>query len=556
MHHLTLAASLAMILPCFSTAVAQTALTTGDCTELLGELPAGSIGLPSGPAKVVSASFESAKPLALAERGPTPAARVQPAQPDFCKLIGEIGPVDPKAPPIRFQVNLPVRWNGKALQFGGGGFNGVLITGLGLPPATPLDRPGPLALGYVTYGTDSGHETKPGEPVQAFAANDEAFLNFAHASYKKVRDVAVSLAEKAYGQKPRRIYFAGSSEGGREALTMAQRYPADFDGVFARVPVINWTGLQHAGFFGGMATMGDGWLNPELVKFVHEETLKACDGLDGAADRVIANPSACLSAFKPSSLKCQAGQPATACLNDKQIRAIETLRSPYRLPFPVANGLDDYPAWGIGGEGLPGVGATGGWSAWWTGTSAPTWPLSAGNARAWEYGAGGIAHVFARDPAMDVTRYRPEDHKVRILEVSNLMDSTNPDLAPFHARGGKVIILEYLADYAQSPYAGIRYYENVVKTMGTEKAGQTIRLFAAPGVDHVGTGAPASVDMLAALDTWVEEGKAPANLTVVEQDMVAPAFPVLRSLPLCEWPAWPKYRAGEATQAASFDCVR
>lgn len=89
--------------------------------------------------------------------------------------------------------------------------------------------------------------------------------------------------------------------------------------------------------------------------------------------------------------------------------------------------------------------------AWWTGTTAPTWPLRPGNARAWEYGAGGMAHVFARDPSMDVTRYRPENHKARVLEVSSLMDSTNPDLSPFHARGGKVIMLEYLADYAQSP---------------------------------------------------------------------------------------------------------
>lgn len=341
-------------------AVAQNALSAADCPKLVGELPAGSIGLPSGPAKIVLATHEPARPLVLAERGPTPAARVQPALPHLCKLIGEIGPVDPKAPPIRFQINLPLSWNGKAVQYGGGGFNGVLITGLALLPGMPFDRPGPLAQGYITYGTDSGHETKPGEAVQAFAANEEAFLNFAHASYKKVRDVAVAVANKAYGRAPRRVYFVGSSEGGREALTMAQRYPADFDGVFARVPVINWTGLQHASFFGGLATMGDGWLNEPQVRLVHEATLKACDGLDGATDKVIANPGACLATFKPSALRCQAGQPEDTCLNDRQISAIVFLRTPYRLPFPVANGLDNYPGWGIGGEGLPGVGATGG----------------------------------------------------------------------------------------------------------------------------------------------------------------------------------------------------
>lgn len=95
-----------------------------------------------------------------------------------------------------------------------------------------------------------------------------------------------------------------------------------------------------------------------------------------------------------------------------------------------------------------------------------------------------------------------------------------------------------------------------MKTLGAEKAGQTIRLFTAPGVDHVGTGAPANVDMLGALDSWVEQGKAPANLTVVEHELAPPGFPVRRALPLCEWPAWPKFKAGDAAQATSFECVQ
>lgn len=90
-------------------------------------------------------------------RGPTPSGRITPANPGFCKVLGHIDPTDPKAPPIKFQVNLPVEWNGRSVQYGGGGFNGVLITGLGLPPAYPFDKPSPLARGFVTYGTDSGH---------------------------------------------------------------------------------------------------------------------------------------------------------------------------------------------------------------------------------------------------------------------------------------------------------------------------------------------------------------------------------------------------------------
>jgi feruloyl esterase len=202
----------------------------------------------------------------VSERAPTPAARISPANPEFCKVLGHIEPDDAKAPVIKFEVNLPVEWNGRSLQYGGGRFNGVLITGLGLPPAYPYDKPSPLALGFVTCGTDSGHETKTGEPPQVFALNDEACENFAYRSYKKVRDAAVALMTRAYGKPPEKMYFMGSSEGGREALTMAQRYPEDFDGIFARVPVINWVGLQHAGMRSGVVTMGEGWIRPAQVR--------------------------------------------------------------------------------------------------------------------------------------------------------------------------------------------------------------------------------------------------------------------------------------------------
>ena len=158
-----------------------------------------------GPIQIDSAAMVEAVPFAIAERGPTPSGRITPAAPASCRVLGRIAPTDPKAPPIRFQVNLPLQWNGRSVQYGGGGFNGVLITGLALPPASPFDTPSPLAKGYVTYGTDSGHETKPGEPPQLFAANDEAFLNFAHASYKKVRDAAVLVMERAYGAKPEKL---------------------------------------------------------------------------------------------------------------------------------------------------------------------------------------------------------------------------------------------------------------------------------------------------------------------------------------------------------------
>lgn len=516
-------------------------------------VPASAIGLPSGGATIESATLVAATALAVAPQGPTPAARITPATPSFCRLIGQIAPVDPKAPPIRFQVNLPLDWNGRSVQYGGGGFNGVLINAQALIPAARFDQPTPLAQGYVTYGTDSGHQNVQGQPPQTFALNDEALVNFAHASYKKVRDVAVALVQRVYGRKPEKLYFVGSSEGGREGLTMAQRYPQDFDGIFSRVPVINWTGLQHAGTRAGIGSMGEGWVRPAQVKLVSDAVLAECDWSDGIVDGVVSDPVGCRKRFDVSKLRCAPGITGDGCLNEAQVRAVQTLHSLYRFSFPLANGVQEYPGWGVSGEAIPAFGPTGGWSAWWLGAAAPALPPQPNNGIAWIYGSGAIQYFYARNVNFDVRRYKPEDFAPRVREVSALMDSTNPDLSAFHARRGKLIVLENMADYAQSPYAGINYYESVVARMGKPTVDQFMRLYTAPGVDHVGSGAPANVDMLTALVDWVEHGRAPVGLQIVDQPVEAP-FPVTRSRPLCEWPQWPRYKGGATAQASSFEC--
>jgi hypothetical protein len=524
---------------------------TGDaattCNGLAGSAP--------GNVQVDSAALQAPSTLSVAEKAGSPAGRIAPANPAFCQVLGHIDPRDPAAPPIRFQVNLPADWNGRSLQLGGGGFNGVLITGLGLPPAYPYDMTSPLARGFVTYGTDSGHEARPGEPPQAFALNDEAFENFAHAAYKRVRDAAVDLMERAYGKRPAKLYFMGSSEGGREALTMAQRYPNDFDGIFARVPVINWAGLQHAGTRDGLATMGAGWINPAQVKLIADAVLKTCDKADGIEDGLIADAVGCKASFKPETLRCAAGEGSDQCLTEAQIKAVNALHGSYTFPFALANGLDDYPGWGVSGEATPAAASAGGWIAWWLGTAPPTQPPIPTNGIAWIYGAGGTQYVFARDPKLNVATYKPEEHKARVLEVSNLMDSTDPDLSRFRAHGGRLVVLEHMADYAQSPYAGIRYFESLERMLGKAETAQFARLYTAPGVDHVGSGAPANIDMLSVLVDWVENDKAPGDLEVLEQKIEAPSFATTRSLPLCRWPAWPHYRSGPASEAGSFACA-
>ena len=509
-------------------------------------------GVGSGAATIDSATLMAAAPLAVAERGPTPAALITPAVPSYCKLLGRIAPVDAKAPPILFQVNLPTQWNGRSVQYGGGGFNGVLISGLSLLPAQRYDTPAPLAQGYVTVGTDSGHQNQPNTPPQAFALNDEALVNFAHASYKKVRDVSVELMKRAYGRAPEKMYFVGSSEGGREGLTMAQRYPEAFDGIFSRVPVINWTALQFAGTRNGLASMGDAWIRPPLAKLVGDAVLAACDQVDGLADSIVSNPKDCLRRVDVTRLRC-AGAPNDGCLSDAQINAIKTLHAPVRFDFDLAHGVREYPGYGVSGEAAPANGPTGGWMAWWSGRAAPVVPPLPDNGIAWFYGSGAIQYFYARYPNFDVRKTDPNALKPRVLEVSALMDSTNPDLSAFHARGGKLIVLENMSDFAQSPYAGIAYVDRVVQRMGPGRVNEFLRLYTAPGVDHVGAGAPGNVDLLAALTAWVERGRAPGELQLVEQETKAP-FAVKRARPLCEWPRYTQYKGGDVNAASSFEC--
>lgn len=530
------------------------------CASLKTPVAAALIGLPGGDANIESAALVAPSELMVLPKPPfsptPPEIAVVPATPEYCKVVGAIAPIDPRAPPIRFQVNLPTQWNGSSVQFGGGGFNGVLITGLGLLPSAHPDRTSPLMRGFVTYGTDSGHQNAPGVPLQAFALNDEALVNFSYASYKKVRDVAVELMKRRYGSAPKRLYFAGSSEGGREGLTMAQRFPADFDGIFSRAPVINWVALQAAGTRVGVAQFGAGWISPEKVKLVHDAVLSACDERDGVADGIVSDYEGCRRVFDLTRLRCPSGTDAGKnCLSDAQLRAVQTMYSPFAFNFPLVNGVRAYPGWGLGGENASGGGPVGGWVSWQTGDAAPTLPPGPASSRAWLYGSGAIQYFIARDPNYDPRGFDPDAFADRVRQVSALMDSTNPDLSAFAVRGGKLIISEHMADYAQSPYAGIEYYRSVVARMGQPAVDGFLRLYVTPGADHMGMGAPSSVDVLEMLTDWVERGRAPGNLVQTTQAL-APPFAVTLSRPMCRYPAYPRYRgSGDARMAESFECA-
>src|SRR6266436_10052870 len=228
-----------------------------NCADLASlKILASEIGLPSGGATITSAQMAT-----------VPADPLNPgATRDYCKVLGAVEPMDRNAPPVNFEVNLPVDWNGKAVQYGGGGSNGVLITGLAPLRDARRDTPVPVARGFATWDTDSGHQNAKLPEPQAFALNQESLVNMAYGAYKKTHDVGRRIATAFYDRAPAKIYYYGGSEGGREALMMAQKFPADFDGIVSVVPVANYTGGNLVRTKLAALQQNGGWINPAKVK--------------------------------------------------------------------------------------------------------------------------------------------------------------------------------------------------------------------------------------------------------------------------------------------------
>jgi feruloyl esterase len=522
-----------------------------NCADLANlKIPASEIALPGGGATITSAQTAT-----------VPADPLNPgATRDYCKVLGEVHPLDPNAPPVAFQVNLPADWNGKAVQYGGGGSNGVLITGLAPLRDARRDTPVPVARGFATWGTDSGHDNKKLPHPRAFALNDEALVNMAYAAYKKTHDVGVRIARAFYDRLPAKIYFYGGSEGGREALMMAQRFPADFDGILSAVPVDNYVGSNLMRAKLASLQREGGWINPAKVKLIRDAVNAACDKLDGLEDGVIGAYEKCLTVFDVGTLRCPNGaDTGDTCLSDKQIEADRLVHRPYPYPFAMKNGVAAFPGWTYGSEVQPG-----GMVDTITGAQAPQFPIADEKTQsiAWVNADGFVRYFFARDAKFDPLRFAPEKFAGRIKEISEMFDTTDPDLSAFQARGGKLILKGNGADYQRSVLQEVDYYKSVVGRMGQDRVDQFMRFYVTPGVNHPGNGVmkdgkavPAKVDLLGVLDAWVD-GKVPDSLIQVSQQEQAP-FRTVASRPMCRYPAIPRYDGhGDPGEAASFTCAK
>jgi pimeloyl-ACP methyl ester carboxylesterase len=504
------------------------------------KIPAASIGLPTTGATVQSAALVSA-----AADGNTNG--------EYCAVKGVIGPVDPNAPGIEFEVNLPNSWNYKALQMGGGGYDGTLVTGLrgeGLQ-LTSTDRP--LKQGFVTLGSDGGHKGGPGFDG-TFALNDEALLNYGKQSVKKTHDVAVAIIKARYGTRAKRFYFIGNSQGGHEALDAAARYPADYDGVIANYPAYNVMMLHLGSLNVGKAIYangGAGWLNSSKVKLLTDAVVAACDQLDGAKDGIVSNVAACNRTFTidtvRAQLRCPAGKDAgDTCLSDAQIDAVRTITSTYSPGFPVA-GADLFPRWPLL-EGSKFQIANFG------DKMVPMNPPGPTDALLYSAGAATSKYVVTRNPQLDALTFDPSAWKARIQEAGAILDVTDVDLTPFRRKGGKIIITHGTEDEFITPHNSDAYYERHLALQGREQMDSFVRYYKIPGFSHGFGTFNARYAGLATLDRWVDTGIAPKILIATDEN--AGAFN--RTRPMCPYPNWPKFTAAAGASlndAANFTCV-
>ena len=536
------------------------------CGALVGSsIAASQIAEPTGGAVVTSATYR----LAVPDTVNADNTAVVQATPDFCEVLVDIKPSDPAAPTIKSQVNLPTTWNGKKLQFGGSGFNGSLVRGILPSRNAPPDVAMPLTRGYMTAGTDSGHQTGATDVPFAFALNAEALTNFAYAAYKKTHDVAVHLGLTYYGIRPVKSYYMGGSEGGREGMMMAQRYPNDYDGIVSIDPVMNFTALQTFGNYAGgiVQSKPGGWLGGK-VQLVHDTVKAACDSLDGISDGVVSNYLECrpLAESALTAKRCTTGgDEGSTCFSDAQLESLQALYTGYTFSFPLANGMTSYAGFGYGGEGLVG----GGWDRWVVGTVAPTTTnmSNASASRIYQFGNGFVRYFIAQDASFDPLGFDPANFTDRVQFVSSIMDATNPDLSAFFARGGKLILRENLSDSAQSPYTGLNYFDAVTARLGSSVVSNSFRAYVATGLPHTSSGiaggsanAPSygiagSVDLLAPLEAWVEKGVKPADQLNLVNKTAVPPYSTTSSRPMCRYGSYPHYTGTDPTSAASYTCV-
>ena len=406
-------------------------------------------------------------------------------------------------PQVKFRLRLPMEdWNGRYLQTGCGGLCGHITDEVhqvyGCAPFA--------SVAFAIATTDMGHEG----PGPEFGADPQLRIDFAHRGVHVTAEAAKAIVAAFYGTPADRSYFIGCSDGGREGMMEAQRYPADFDGIAAGAPAFNFQ-VQNTFYHAWNARSNTGPGGKPIIvaadlPILHRAALKACKAEDG----VIADPRRC--AFDPGLAQCAAG-PTSDCLSPEKVEAARKIYDGPRTP----DGL----ALTIGGP-QPGSELS------WAGVYVP----QAGSDDIFgRMIAGGTISFLAFDPnppktfALNDLAFERATFE-RLKPMHALYDATNPDLAAFFGRGGRLLLWHGWSDPHISPLNTIAYFNAVHATMGAETADKDLRLFLIPGLYHCEGGEGFTrTDILTPLIDWVETGKAPSELVLTGERGSRPVFP-------------------------------
>jgi feruloyl esterase len=419
---------------------------------------------------------------------------------------------------IEMELWLPTEnWNGKFLAVGNGAWAGNISFAA---MASGLRR------GYATASNDTGHT---GGRASFAVGHPEKLVDFGYRAMHEMAVQSKTLIQAYYRRAPQLSYYQGCSTGGRQGMMAAQRFPEDFDAIVAGAPVYNMVHLNvsQVALQVGMLKNPASLVPPEKRALFANAVVAACDPRDGVTDGIISEPRACT--VDPAVLACKADDGAD-CLTAAQVA---NARSAY-APVTTKSGALVYPGRSPGFE-----------SGWRIPTpGAALNPLFADMVR----------FVGRQDPDWDPMTFDLETDLALAVTNAGVVEATDPDLATFKARGGKLLLYHGWADPGPAPENTINYYDAVNSRLGGRQD-DWMRLFLMPGVGHCGGGVgPDQADFLGAIERWKEQGVAPAQIIATRPAGRGASSPLSR--PLCPHPQVARYNgSGSTDEAKNFACV-
>jgi hypothetical protein len=462
------------------------------------------------------------------------------AAPAHCRVTGLL------SPEIAFEVSLPAKWNGRFYMIGNGGHAGEALDDAG----RVAQRNTALQLGFAFAQTNTGHDARK-EPGATFVlSNPKKAIDYAYRAVHLTATTAKEITKDYYGKAVSRAYWNSCSNGGRQGLLEAQRFPEDFDGIVANAPWVDQTGFTIGAMWNQKAlseeALKDAPVTPAKLALVAGKVMDKCDAIDGLKDGLIDDPRKC--DFDPARdvPACTAAD-APDCLTAPQAAAIAKVYS-----GPMSNGKPFFPGYMPGSEavmtGLFGGGTGSGWMNVIVTTQPDAKPAD------FNLAENTMRYLVHKPPQADYD-YKTFnfDRDIHLLDDwSKLADAKNPDLSKFKKHGGKLLITFGWADSILQPLMGVNYYEQAVAKNGSDTP-DFFRLFMVPGMEHCGGGVgPDRHDPMTAMVDWVEKGKAPASMVAsrVVNDQV------VRTRPLCPYPQVARYSGqGSIDDASNFRCM-